>query len=114
MDNFIQADLQILLYYINRIASHRGLPYTVSISNDLINKTKTDEIQIVFNYLLHEKGVEESKIITTRSLTIPYNQYIDEKEDIINHMNQLTYEDVLIHTQFETQVVDKDEKYKWN
>lgn len=107
----ITEELKNLLFHINRIAISRELPYTVSVEQDLINKK--DTIKIVLNYMLHNKG-EESKVITTRSLIVPVDQYLDEKDKIYEHMCGLVFEDILIYTNFETEENNIEETYKWN
>ena len=109
---FLTEDIKTLIKHINNIAIKRGLPYIVSVNNDLINHKSTEEIELKFNYLLHEG--DKTAVIVSSSVRAPYNQYLDDKENMIYWANYYLYEDILTHTSFENELNDKNDKYKWN
>lgn len=109
----ITEELKTLLYHINVITFRRKLPYKVNVNWDIINKIKTEEIEISYNYLLITEDKDPS-IIVTRSIVVPYDQYLDEKDKIIKAINSMLYEDILIYTQFEPEQNNINEIYKWN
>ena len=112
MNEFISEDVKTLIKHINNIAIKRGLPYIVSINHDLINHKSTEEIELKFNYLLHNE--DKTAVIVSSSVRAPYNQYLDDKENMIYWANYYLYEDILTHTSFENELNDKNDKYKWN
>ena len=71
------------------------------------------ENSLKLNYLFH-KNKEESALIVSRSITVPYDQYLEEKDKIIESLNHFLYEDILTHTSFEPELNNKNDKYKWN
>lgn len=110
---FISEDVMTLIKHINNISIKRGLPYIVSVNHDLINHKATEEIELKFNYLLHDDK-NNSKIIISSSVKAPYNQYLDDKENMLYWANYYLYEDILTHTSFENELNEKNDKYKWN
>ena len=53
-------------------------------------------------------------MIVTRSITLPYDQYLDEKDKVVKSINSLLFEDILVYTQFEPELNNLNETYKWN
>lgn len=113
MDEFILDDVKTLIKHINGISSKRGLPYRVSVNTDLINDKEKCSITINCNYLLLEEKKNPS-IIVSSSITVPYDQYLDDKDNIIYWLNEFLYDDILTHTSFEQELNNKNDKYKWN
>ena len=109
---FISEDVKTLIKHINNIAIKRGLPYIVSINHDLINHKSTEEIELKFNYLLHEG--DKTAVIVSSSVKAPYDQYLDDQYNIIYWGNYYLYEDILTHTSFENELNNKNDKYRWN
>ena len=112
MNEFILEDVKTLIRHINNIAIKRGLPYIVSVNHDLINYKSTEEIELKFNYLLHEG--DKTAVIVSSSVKAPYDQYLDDKENMIYWANYYLYEDILTHTSFENELNNKNDKYRWN
>lgn len=112
MNEFILEDVKTLIKHINNIAIKRGLPYIVSVNHDLINYKSTEEIELKFNYLLHEG--DKTAVIVSSSVKAPYDQYLDDKENMIYWANFYLYEDILTHTSFEQELNNKNDKYRWN
>ena len=112
MNEFILEDVKTLIKHINNIAIKRGLPYIVSVNHDLINYKSTEEIELRFNYLLHEG--DKTAVIVSSSVKAPYDQYLDDKENMIYWANYYLYEDILTHTSFEQELNNKNDKYRWN
>ena len=112
MNEFILNDVKVLIDHINNIAIKRGLPYIVSVNHDLINYKSTEEIELKFNYLLHEG--DKTAVIVSSSVKAPYDQYLDDKENMIYWANFYLYEDILTHTSFEQELNNKNDKYRWN
>ena len=112
MNEFISEEVITLIRHINNISIKRGLSYIVSISHDLINHKSTEEIELKFNYLLHEG--DKTTVIVSSSIKVPYDQYLDDKDNMIYWANYYLYEDILIHTSFESELNNKNDKYKWN
>ena len=109
---FLTEDIKTLIKHINNIAIKRGLPYIVSVNNDLINHKSTEEIELKFNYLLHEG--DKTAVIVSSSVKAPYDQYLDDKDNMIYWANYYLYEDILTHTSFENELNNKNDKYRWN
>ena len=109
---FLTEDVITLIKHINNIAIKRGLPYIVSINHDLINHKSTGEVELKFNYLLHEG--DKTAVIVSSSVKAPYDQYLDDKDNMIYWANYYLYEDILTHTSFENELNNKNDKYRWN
>lgn len=113
MNEFINNDVKVLIEHINDIASHRGIPHYVSADVDFINHKSKGVIELVYKYYLH-MGKEEPKIIFTFSIKAGYDQYLDDKENMIHWANYYFYNDILLRTSFEPELNNENEKYKWN
>ena len=113
MNEFVLDNVKILIKHINGISLKRGLPYKVTVNTDLINNKELETITLSCNNLLIEENKNPS-IIVSSSITVPYNQYLDDKENIIYWLNEFLYDDILTHTIFEQELNNKNDKYKWN
>ena len=113
MNEFILDNVKTLIKHINNISIRRGLPYKVTINTDFINDKNNETIRIDCNYLLIEDG-KDPGIIVSSSITVPYDQYLDDKDNIIYWLNEFLYEDILTHTSFEQELNNKNDKYRWN
>lgn len=63
---FISKEVITLIKHINNISIKRGLPYIVSINHDLVNHKSTEEIELKFNYLLHNE--DKTAVIVSSSV----------------------------------------------
>ena len=53
-------------------------------------------------------------MIVSSSVKAPYDQYLDDKDNMIYWANYYLYEDILTHTSFENELNNKNDKYRWN
>jgi hypothetical protein len=112
MNEFITEDVNVLIQHLNYIAIKRNLKITFSVSFDLINHKEKQMIELQFNYLMHD--AKSSKAVVTSTITLPYDQYLDEKDEIIKAGNFHLYNEILLHTSFEPELNNINDKYKWN
>lgn len=113
-NEFITNDVKVLIQHINQMANTEDADMILSVNCNLINHKAKGNIELNYNYLMHTKDSEEAKVITSISITVPYDQYLDQKEQIINAANDHLYKDILRYTNFEPENNNEYEKYKWN
>ena len=113
MEDFITEDVKTLIKHINAIAFKRKLNYVVGVHCDLINHRTRGEMELKHNYMLHSE-VGDDKLIISSSISVPYDQYIDDKENLLHWANHYFYQSILTHTSFEPELTEENSKYKWN
>ena len=111
------GNFSLMNFSVGCVALFFGVVFIFPLLNSSNHYWKESKRAIYYNrkenYLLIEENKNPS-IIVSSSITVPYNQYLDDKENIIYWLNEFLYDDILTHTIFEKELNNKNDKYKWN
>lgn len=108
MEDLITKDVLVLIGHINYLCSSMG----VEVFPDIKIEMAPESILIRASYMM--KDSDRTVTICKREISVPHDDYLDNKEMVIKSINYHLYNDILIYTQFDKQTQTIDDKYKWN